>query len=231
MGKQKAIQRNENDGLHPVEKLKSVKATRHFAGTNEFLMELKVVCQCGQKYKFDVEPVGNRMPFTVNCPVCNLDGTAAANALIAGQPAGVSPAFAPPPTIARVSSGLKINRSAPEPDTAVAILPMAPENSGSVPPPISGLRPGKTDKKSKPKVEGEFSLWRGILGAVLGTGVGCGLMFAFWLWAHFRFPLMGVAVRCGGQDMGRAGWRAGRRRPWGSSRRSSRASRSRERLC
>ena len=129
------------------------------------------------------------------CPVCNLDGTAAANALIAGQPAGVSPAFAPPPTIARVFSGLKINRSAPEPRT-----PLSPycrwlrRIPVPVPPPISGLRPGKTDKKSKPKVEGEFSLWRGILGAVLGTGVGCGLMFAFWLWAHFRFPLMGVAV-------------------------------------
>ena len=46
-------------------------------------MELKVVCQCGQKFKFDVEPVGGRMPFQVNCPVCGVDGTAVANQLLA----------------------------------------------------------------------------------------------------------------------------------------------------
>jgi hypothetical protein len=46
-------------------------------------MELKVVCQCGQKYKFDVEPVNERVPFAVNCPVCNADGTATANTLLA----------------------------------------------------------------------------------------------------------------------------------------------------
>jgi hypothetical protein len=157
-------------------------------------MELKVVCPCGQKYKFDVEPVGGRMPFTINCPVCNTDGTTAANALIAGQPGIALSAMASPPPIAPVSGGLKINRSVPEADTAVAITPAALVSSGSTPPPISGMRPGMTDKKSKPGVEGEFSLVRGILGAVLGTGVGCGLMFAFWLWAHFRFPLMGIAV-------------------------------------
>jgi hypothetical protein len=42
-------------------------------------MELKVVCQCGQKYKFDVEPVNGQMPFTVNCPLCNADGTGRPN--------------------------------------------------------------------------------------------------------------------------------------------------------
>lgn len=42
-------------------------------------MELKVVGACGQKFKLDVETVGGRMPFTVNCPVCQADGTAAAN--------------------------------------------------------------------------------------------------------------------------------------------------------
>jgi hypothetical protein len=45
-------------------------------------MELKIVCQCGQKYKFDVEPVNGRMPVAVNCPTCNAEGTAAANAIV-----------------------------------------------------------------------------------------------------------------------------------------------------
>lgn len=45
-------------------------------------MELKVHCDCGQKFKFDVEPVNNRMPFTVACPICHRDGTEKANAML-----------------------------------------------------------------------------------------------------------------------------------------------------
>jgi hypothetical protein len=156
-------------------------------------MELKVVCQCGQKFKFDAEPVNGQMPFAVNCPACNADGTAAANALIAAQLAAAPP-VAPPPTIAPAGGGLRINRHAPEPAAASAPPPLSAVSSGSTPPPISARRPGVADKKSKPKVAGEFSLGRGILGALLGAGVGCGLLFGFWLWTHFRFPLMGVAV-------------------------------------
>ena len=46
-------------------------------------MELKVQCDCGQKFKFDVEPVNGAMPFTVNCPNCGVDQTHAANAILA----------------------------------------------------------------------------------------------------------------------------------------------------
>jgi len=147
-------------------------------------MELKVVCQCGQKFKFDVEPVNGQMPFAVNCPACNADGTAAANALLAAAPPAVS---APPPPIAPTAGGLRINLPPPQATATNAPPPLAP-------PPISGLRPAVANKKTKPQVTGEFSLVRGILGALLGAGVGCGLMFGFWLWAHFRFPLMGIAV-------------------------------------
>jgi len=154
----------------------------------ETVMELKVVCQCGQKFKFDVEPVNGRMPFAVNCPACNADGTAAANALIAAQLATAPPVVsAPPPPIAPAAGGLRINLPPPPATAATAPPPLAP-------PPISGLRPAVANKKPKPQVAGEFSLVRGILGALLGAGVGCGLMFGFWLWAHFRFPLMGIAV-------------------------------------
>ena len=159
-------------------------------------MELKVICQCGQKFKFDVEPVNGRMPFAVNCPVCNADGTAAANALIATQSAAASTTTPPPPPppIAPAAAGLRINRHAPETSTAATPPPFAATTAGSTPPPISALRPGVGVKAAKPKVEGEFSLVRGVLGALLGAGVGCGLMLGFWMWAQFRFPLMGVAV-------------------------------------
>ena len=152
-------------------------------------MELKVVCQCGQKYVFDVEPVGGQMPFTVNCPACNTDGTATANALIAQQTIA-----SPPPPIAPVVSGLRINREVHAPTPTSTPPPLTSVGGSSAPPPIGAMRPLATDKQSKPKADGEFSLGRGILGAVLGSAAGCGLLFAFWIWAHFRFPLMGIAV-------------------------------------
>src|SRR6266436_860260 len=54
-------------------------------------MEIKIICNCGTKYKFDVEPVEGRMPWPVRCPGCGVDGTAQANEIIqSGQPAPVS---------------------------------------------------------------------------------------------------------------------------------------------
>ena len=156
-------------------------------------MELKVICQCGQKFKFEVEPVNGRMPFAVNCPICNADGTATANGMLAqsfsSPPPPLVTSTAPPPVAA---SKLSIHREAPAPSAAPPAL--APLQSTSTPPPIGAVAPLSTDKKSRPRVDGEFSLVRGIIGAVLGSAVGCGLLFAFWLWAHFRFPLMGIAV-------------------------------------
>src|ERR1051326_3048947 len=73
-------------------------------------MEVKVQCDCGTRYKFDVEPVGGRMPGPVQCPSCQADGTAAAEAIIqqtlagAGEQIAAIPAAAaaPPPPKARV---------------------------------------------------------------------------------------------------------------------------------
>ncbi|HEV2694651.1 MAG TPA: hypothetical protein VG347_17280 [Verrucomicrobiae bacterium] len=178
-------------------------------------MELKIDCDCGQRYKFDVEPVGGRMPVTVNCPSCQTDGTSTANARLAEHfqlappPKPVAPALfapigstvttmaampspapvpvppsAPPPPPPTPMGGLRINHAPPPPPTA-----------SSAPPPatIAALRPLSTDKKAKVQT-GEFSMVRGIIGGVIGSVVGCGLLYAFWLWAHFRFPLSSIAV-------------------------------------
>lgn len=40
----------------------------------------------------------------------------------------------------------------------------------------------------------ESSLAKGVVGALLGAGVGVGLMFAFFKFAGFRFPLLGVGI-------------------------------------
>ena len=44
---------------------------------------VKIVCRCGQKYSFDVYPLRGCMPSPVQCPVCGVDGTEAANEIIA----------------------------------------------------------------------------------------------------------------------------------------------------
>jgi hypothetical protein len=46
-------------------------------------MTIKVQCGCGARYSFEVEPQDGVMPFRVNCPTCNADGTDAANEIIA----------------------------------------------------------------------------------------------------------------------------------------------------
>jgi len=62
------------------------------------MVPIKIQCDCGQRYAFDVEPVGGRMPWTVKCPACGVDGTDAANAALArtlpAQPALAAPSAA-----------------------------------------------------------------------------------------------------------------------------------------
>jgi hypothetical protein len=48
-----------------------------------FMMPIKIQCGCGQRYAFDIEPFCGRMPFSIACPVCGMDGTNAANEVIA----------------------------------------------------------------------------------------------------------------------------------------------------
>src|SRR5215471_6685893 len=103
-------------------------------------MEVKVLCSCGQKFKFDVEPINGVMPFSVNCPVCGADGTAAANAVIAQSPVPVAPV----PVAAQ--GRLQINR---------AETPPAPP---AVPQPTPAARaPAAIARSSSaPKSAGEF---------------------------------------------------------------------------
>jgi hypothetical protein len=148
-------------------------------------MELKVVCGCGQKYKFDVEPVNGRMPMTITCPSCGVDGTGSANEILAQHspdrsiPAAVPVALA----MAPATGGLRINHAAPS-TTAPPPL-MAPAT-------IAPVRPVAT---GAPKVRTkEFNLGLGILGALIGALLGGALVYGFYEWAGFRFPLSGIAI-------------------------------------
>ncbi|MGA3267765.1 MAG: hypothetical protein ABSE16_13185 [Verrucomicrobiota bacterium] len=140
-------------------------------------MELKLVCGCGQKYKFNVEPLGGRMPFAVKCPVCGADGTSAANAILdeksVTQPILLSTAGAAA-IGAPVSPGLSIKRPTPAP------APLPP--------------PRKPFAAPKAGLAGSFGLATGILGGLLGAAVGGVLTYGFFAVTGFRFPLMGAAI-------------------------------------
>jgi hypothetical protein len=70
-------------------------------------MNVKIECECGQHYVFDVEPANGLMESAVACPSCGADGTTAANAIIAGaEPQAlflpVQPPVEPAPSVAGV---------------------------------------------------------------------------------------------------------------------------------
>jgi hypothetical protein len=44
---------------------------------------IKIECECGLRYAFEVEPVNGHVPTSVVCPSCGVDGTVAADAILA----------------------------------------------------------------------------------------------------------------------------------------------------
>ncbi len=139
------------------------------------MVPVKIECGCGQKYSFDVEPVNGRMESTVACPSCGVDGTGAANEIIArnftAQPAQ--------PAVLQVSGARLAPASPPNPSAA----PMRPIAA-----------PARIAPVAAPVVAGEFNLGMGILGAFLGAAIGVGAMYGFFEFAGFRFPLLGVGI-------------------------------------
>lgn len=117
------------------------------------MVPVKIECECGQRYAFDVEPTDGRMPGSIACPTCGADGTPAANQsitrhfataapatpmirLIAPAPAQVAPA-APSIPVAPTSAPIGLFPAAPiasAPAAPVAPIPAA------APPSIQPIR-------------------------------------------------------------------------------------------
>lgn len=148
-------------------------STRHALA----IMELKVICNCGQKYKFDVEPVQGRMPFSVQCPVCGMDGTPTANSNLSELIPPVSQ-----PAVAKVAPFIA---SVAAPAPVVRVVGARPAGVASLAP--VGLA------ATQPQVV-SHNLALGIAGALLGAVLGVGLMYGFFLLAGFRFPLLGIGI-------------------------------------
>jgi hypothetical protein len=154
------------------------------------MIELKVQCDCGQKYKFDVEPVDGQMPFTVACPICGADGTEKANTLL--QQMTSEPAAQPlaPPVPVAAQPRLRISSSAPaaSPTTPPPLAPMP----AVAPPPIGAMRPAPEAAGKNPRGKPSFAL--GLLGGALGTLVGTLIYFLIFKYTGFQFKLLAVGV-------------------------------------
>jgi hypothetical protein len=81
------------------------------------MVNIKIICSCGQKYSFDVYPANGRMPAPVQCPVCGMDGTAAANEIMA-RSLGAQPQ--PAVTLSIQPAPLRNRPAPPAPPTNVA---------------------------------------------------------------------------------------------------------------
>ncbi|HSY20396.1 MAG TPA: hypothetical protein VK815_18775 [Candidatus Acidoferrales bacterium] len=111
------------------------------------MIAVKIECDCGQHYAFDVEPVNGRMGTTVACPCCGADGTPAADHVIAqklGPPPPVEPIIHIPPPKPKPAPETIIPIPPPQPHAAPpTIAPAAPP-----PPPIAPVGMGLKINKS-----------------------------------------------------------------------------------
>lgn len=123
-------------------------------------MNIKLLCHCGTKFAFEVEPADGQMPFAVTCPNCHLEVTEFANQYIAQMlapalpetaPAPVTPAVDPTPAqpIGSGVNGPSVSEPAPASAALGSTLPgVEPVSQGG------GLKLGLKKKKEAPEPAG-----------------------------------------------------------------------------
>ena len=155
-------------------------------------MEVKLACDCGQHYAFDVEPVDRRMPVPIQCPACGNDGTPLADAYLEQH---LPPQ--PPQSVAKPGA-IRLSTPPAEAPTRSAVL--APPPPAHLPP----THPASSGPGAKSAPTGSyldrmpdaptFSLLRGGIGAFLGAVVSSALLIGLSVAIGFRFPLFGVII-------------------------------------
>jgi hypothetical protein len=180
-------------------------------------MEIKVECNCGQRYKFDVEPINGRMPFPVSCPVCGANGTEKANEILArtlpigtcfapgAAPVGVllsEPSSGPIASVAApvaapaaaAPAAPRIRLSTGHAQEASPTVTGAPPTPPSPPPLRAPLKAAPTAKPSQPASGKKPSFGLGLLGALIGATVGSLVYFLVFYYIGSRFKLLAVGV-------------------------------------
>jgi outer membrane protein assembly factor BamB len=148
-------------------------------------MTIKVQCGCGARYSFDVEPQDGRMPFAVNCPQCNADGTEAANQVIAQTLAAEQPAA---------------------PRLRMATAP-SPPSQGAAPHPIPMAVPQEVRAgAAMRRIEAEARSSRRAVGTFIGILLLFVALLGGWFWFSFfgSKPKMVSSLKLTGPS---AGWR------------------------
>jgi hypothetical protein len=157
-------------------------------------MEVKLACDCGQHYAFDVEPADRRMPVPIQCPGCGKDGTPAADAYLELH-------LPSPPPVAVIKPGaIRISAASTDaPTRSAVLLPSGPSPAHLAPahPSLSG--PGAKSVPTGSYLDRmpdapTFSLLRGGIGAVIGAVVSSALLIGLSIAIGFRFPLFGIII-------------------------------------
>jgi hypothetical protein len=161
------------------------------------MMELKVQCDCGQKYKFDVEPVNNRMPYAVACPICGADGTGKANAILQQTvvyqipPPPSSPPPPPPPVPEPPKFRIGAQAGVPTHSTPPPISPLSATPAPLSRPVKSIVPPAATGAQSQPGRKPSFAL--GLLGGFLGALVGATIYYV--IFKVIGYSVTGIVTR------------------------------------
>ena len=160
------------------------------------LVEIKIPCDCGTKYKFDVEPLNGRMPQRVFCPGCGFEGTGVANDQLREK-------LAPRPGLGAKTAPLPVS-SSPVRSEALEVLPPV----AAMPLPTSPLRSAKQGLDSQ---TAQSRFVPGMLGAIVTAAVGAlawfflvkvtGFQIGFAAWG------IGLLVGTGARGAGREGSR------------------------
>ena len=184
-------------------------------------MEVKILCPCGAKYKFDVEPLYGKLPGPVSCPVCQADGTALGNEIITQQlgsdpsaaavrvqpaPITVSPTSSRSgfvaPTVARSSKDLQPGVAAPPQPAVAAPIPAAtprlavphsaPIAIAAEPAPAPVLAAAPPVRP--PKIEMEPSFTRGLVGIAAASFVGLLLWFGITVLLGLKIKWIAIGI-------------------------------------
>lgn len=170
-------------------------------------MEIKIQCDCGQKFKFDVEPVDGRMPWEVTCPVCGASGTEKANQVLqqfAPAPAPTTvpvariiPVAAPVPSGEAPKARLSISRPPAAPPAAEPAAP--PVLSPVVPRPVARVTGAGTRAATPVAVERDGktpNFWLSVAAVLLGAILGLTLWHLGYRMTGWRLGFMALVTGC-----------------------------------
>jgi hypothetical protein len=122
------------------------------------MIAVKIQCNCGQKYAFDVEPVGTFPPSTVACPACGADGTASANQFISQSLTvpTIPPAQAPPTAAMRISAPASAPTAAPVAASSVRMAAPTPSSAPVVARVAAVAGPARTNGAPAARLPGQL---------------------------------------------------------------------------